>query len=150
MRVLIKKLTPYAVIPKKQHESDAAYDLVVPNDTTIHFGRQIVPLDISIALPIGYGAVIRSRSGFAAKGMEDIDGYRRNANVLQGLIDSGYRGNVGVIVNSENMDEFIVPAGTRIAQMTIQKFEDIDFVEVESLDQSDRNDGGFGSTGAKS
>lgn len=100
-------------------------------------------------LPLGYGAIIKGRSGFDSKGMEDVHGRRHiDACIRSGLVDSGYRGEVGAIVYNYGFDEFVIPAGTRIAQMIILKCEDIDFVEVDSLDESDR-DGGFGSTGAK-
>lgn len=71
---------------------------------------------------------------------------RFNCDVIQGKIDSDYRGCLGVIINNQD-EEFIIPRGTRIAQLTFYKVEDVEFEEVEELTQTERNDGGFGSTG---
>jgi dUTP pyrophosphatase len=119
----------------------------VPKDTPIQKGRNIIPLDIAIELPAGTYAEIRPRSGFSAKGFEDITGCRRDADVLHGCIDADYRGNVGVIVRSE--DYFVVAKGTRVAQMLICNHIPCDLVEAEELSSTDRQAGGFGSTGTK-
>jgi dUTP pyrophosphatase len=102
---------------------------------------------LAIELPQGTYAEIRPRSGFSAKGMEDITGCRRDADVLHGICDEDYRGNVGVIIRSE--DYFVIAKGTRIAQMLIGDYHKCEFIEVEELSSTDRNKGGFGSTGTK-
>ena len=145
--IKIKRLSEDALIPVRATEGAACFDLYVPKDTPIQKGRNIIPLDLSIELPHGTYAEIRPRSGFSAKGFEDITGCRRDADVLHGCVDADYRGNVGVIVKSE--DYFIVAKGTRVAQMLIGSYIPCDFVEVKELSSTDRMAGGFGSTGTK-
>lgn len=143
--VNIKRLSEDAMIPQKSHEHDAAYDVYAPCDIEIHKGRNIEPLGFAVEMPSGYAAFIRSRSGFAAKGIEDSDGQRRDADVLTGLIDAPYRGEVGVVIRSE--EDFVIRKGTRIAQMQFIQVPDIEFVETDELTETDRGLGGFGHTG---
>lgn len=149
MKVKIKKLSDDAVIPVKATVGSAAYDVFLPRDYRITVGRQILPLDLSIELPHGYQAMIEPRSGFSAKGFEGESnpGYpcRYDADVIPGKIDSDHRGNIGVIVKSN--ERFTALKGTRVAQLTIQKVEDADFVECEELSETERGAGGFGHTG---
>ena len=104
--------------------------------------RAIVPTGIYMELPIGYEAQVRPRSGLAAK---------KGISVLNapGTIDADYRGEVGVILVNLSSEEFVVENGERIAQMVIAKHERAEWVEVESLSETDRGDGGFGSTGTQ-
>lgn len=145
--IRIKRLSKDALIPVRATDGAACFDLYVPKDTPIQKGRNIIPLDIAIELPHGTYAEIRPRSGFSAKGFEDITGCRRDADVLHGCIDADYRGNIGVIVRSE--DYFIVAKGTRVAQMLISHYMPCEFIEVEELTSTDRQTGGFGSTGTR-
>lgn len=146
MKVRIKKLRPEAVVPKKATDGSAAYDVYLPSDMLVMPGRSILPLDLAIELPYGYEAKIEPRSGFSSKGMEDYRKERKNADVIQGKIDSDFRQGIGVIVNSHESYPFRLMRGTRIAQMTIYKVEDAEFEEAEELSPTGRN-GGFGSTG---
>lgn len=146
-RIGIKRLSEDALIPMRATDGAACFDLYIPRETPIHKGRNIIPLDIAIELPEGTYAEIRPRSGFSAKGMEDIHGCRRDADVLHGCIDEDYRGNVGVIVRSE--DFFILGKGTRLAQMLICSYLPCELTEMEELSSTDRQGNGFGSTGIK-
>lgn len=152
----IKLLSPNAKIPTKGSEQVAGYDLYVPQNTIVKPGRNIIPIDIAIALLLGYEAQIRPRSGFSAKGFEGYvitdDGHKENptrfdCDVLIGTIDSDYRGNVGVIVNSHETKPFLVTAGTRIAQMVIEQHWSGDLVTVDELDNTERGEGSYNSTG---
>lgn len=154
MEVKIKALSELAIMPKKATKGAAAYDVYAPKHTIIKQGRQIIPLDFALEIPYGYEAKIEPRSGFSSKGMEGIsvlatyDGEtkeRFNCDVIQGKIDSDYRGCVGVIVNNQDM-EFSIIRGTRIAQLTIYKVEDAQFELVDDLSKTERGNGGFGST----
>lgn len=147
MKVRFKKLRPGAAVPRRATEGSAAYDVYLPSDMIIRPGRQVLPLDIAIELPYGYEAKIEPRSGFSSKGMENYRGERENADVLVGKIDSDYRGNVGVIVKSNESYPFTLLKGTRIAQMTIYKVEDVEFEEADDLSETDRGIGGYGSSG---
>jgi dUTP pyrophosphatase len=166
----IKFLSDKAIAPRLATGGAVAYDLYVPKDTVIHKGRQIVPLDFAIEIPEGYEAKIEPRSGFSSKGMEgyqvvvgqkltdgqviegrycNLESSRFDADVLVGKIDWDYRGNVGVIVKSYEDEDFLIKAGTRIAQMTFYQIFAWDLEEVAELSETDRGEGGFGSTGTK-
>ncbi|MDR0420853.1 MAG: dUTP diphosphatase [Prevotellaceae bacterium] len=104
--------------------------------------RKLIPTGLFIELPDGYEAQIRPRSGLALKhGISLLN--------TPGTIDSDYRGEIGVILVNLSNDEFVLKPGERIAQMIICKFERIEWESVSDLSQSERGDGGFGSTGTK-
>lgn len=154
----IKLLSPNAKIPTPGSSEAAGYDLYVSEDTIVYPGRNVIPTGIAIALDRGTHAHIRPRSGFSAKGFEGhrlTDGEmghldypeRFDASVIQGTVDSDYRGPVGVIVKSDENKPFMAKQGTRIAQMVILRHEEVAFDVVEELDSTARADGGFESTG---
>ena len=93
-----------------------------------------------MAIPAGFAGLIWPRSGLA---------YKNGLDVFAGVIDAGYRGDVGVILyNSRTDSSYQIRKGDRIAQILFQKVDNFDLIEVEDLDHSDRGDGGFGSTGS--
>ena len=104
--------------------------------------RKLIPTGLHIALPEGYEAQVRPRSGLAIKhGITCLN--------TPGTIDSDYRGDVGVILVNLSNEDFVIQPGERIAQMVINKFEQAELVEVEELDETERGEGGFGHTGVK-
>jgi len=143
--IKIKALYDDVNIPQKQHMSDAAFDVFTPRTIDIHKGRNLIPLGFAIELPKGYAALIRSRSGFSLKGMESKDGNRYDADVITGLVDENYRGEVGAIVYSK--DDFKLEGGVRIGQILPYKVPEVTFELVDELSDTDRGQGGFGSTG---
>lgn len=104
--------------------------------------RTIVKTGIFMELPVGFEAQVRPRSGLA---------FKKGITVLNspGTVDADYRGEVGVILVNLSAEEFVIEDGERIAQMVIAKHEQADWVEVETLDDTERGAGGFGSTGVK-
>lgn len=104
--------------------------------------RRIIPTGLYIALPPGYEAQVRPRSGLA---------FKHGITVLNspGTIDSDYRGELGVLLVNLSNEDFTVEAGERIAQMVIARHEQGEFVEVEELDNTERGAGGYGHTGVK-
>ena len=104
--------------------------------------RVLVPTGLSIALPEGYEAQVRPRSGLALK---------KGVAVLNspGTIDADYRGEIRVILINLSSDDFIIEDGERVAQMVIARHEQAEWEEVEVLDQTERGVGGFGHTGTK-
>lgn len=150
MKLKVKRVRKNAILPRKAHLSDAAFDVFVPEDTVIKIGRNIVPLGVAIELPLYHQAMIEARSGMSSKGMEvHVCGKpeRVNADIIPGKIDSGYRGEIKAIVKSSAI--CTIKAGTRIAQMTITEIAHIDECEeVIDLLDSDRQNNGFGSTGS--
>ena len=104
--------------------------------------RVMIPTGLRIALPKGYEAQVRPRSGLAAK---------HGITVLNspGTIDADYRGEICVILVNLSKDDFTINPGERIAQMVIARHESIEWNEVDNLDSTERGEGGFGSTGKK-
>lgn len=154
MMIHVKIKLNGGILPKKQHEGDAAFDLYVPEDVELKLGRNLVDMRFSLELPRGYAATIQPRSGFSAKGMEVECGdemVRIPADVVRGLVDSNYRGNVGVIINYPRpygkTFRWVLKKGTRVAQMQIVEVPEVELVESDILSETDRGAGGFGSTG---
>ena len=121
----------------------AGIDLRANNDVDIIIkagSTALIPTGIAMALPIGYEAQIRPRSGLALKS---------SVTVLNtpGTIDSDYRGEVGIILINHGKEDFIVSKGLRIAQMIIAKYEQVELEFVTELSETKRGKGGFGSTG---
>ena len=104
--------------------------------------RQLVPTGLHIALPVGFEAQIRPRSGLALK---------HGITVLNtpGTIDADYRGEVMVLLINFSQEDFVINDGERIAQMIIARHETGEFVEVDELDETERGEGGYGHTGVK-
>ena len=104
--------------------------------------RKLIPTGLHIALPAGYEAQVRPRSGLALK---------KGITVLNspGTIDADYRGEVGVLLINLSTEEFVVNDGERIAQMVIARHENAEFIEVETLDETERGEGGYGHTGVR-
>ena len=145
MKIALKKLRENAVLPRYQTALSAGMDVAACIDEPMiiaSHGRVIIPTGFSIALPPGYEAQIRARSGMAAKfGIMPANGV--------GTIDADYRGEVGVILLNTSNESFTVEPGMRIAQMVIAKYEHATWREVDSLDETVRVAGGYGSTGHK-
>ena len=104
--------------------------------------RRLIPTGLHIALPAGYEAQVRPRSGLALK---------KGITVLNspGTVDADYRGEVGVLLINLSQENFVINDGERIAQMVIARHEQAEFVEVEVLDETERGEGGYGHTGVK-
>lgn len=132
-------------LPKYQTEQSAGMDLYANLDVPITLGsleRRIIPTGLFIALPKGYEAQIRPRSGLAAKhGITCLNS--------PGTIDADYRGEIGVILVNLSNEPFTISDGERIAQMVIAKHETAEWKEVEILNDTERGAGGFGSSGTK-
>ena len=143
MKLPIKRLDLELPLPKYAQAGDAGCDLIAAEETVLTpgGGRALVPTGIALALPEGYAGFIQPRSGLASKhGVTCLNS--------PGLIDSGYRGELKVLlINTDPTNSFEVKRGERIAQLVIQKVEQADFIEMDDLTQTERGDGGFGSTG---
>ena len=148
-------------LPECAHEGDAGFDLranveEIENDnylfnairfntTTIILnpgGRVLIPTGLYMAIPKGYELQIRPRSGLALKhGITVVN--------TPGTIDAVYRGNIGVILKNDGTEPFIIEQGDRIAQGVLNKVEEANLIEVDSLDETDRSDSGYGKSGVK-
>lgn len=143
MKIQLKKMNAEATLPQYQTEHAAGMDVAACIDEPVVIaphGRAIIPTGFAIALPAGYEAQIRGRSGMAAKfGIMPANGV--------GTIDADYRGEVGVILLNTTDEPFTVEPGMRVAQMVIAKYEQALWSEVEELGETERGAGGYGSTG---
>lgn len=132
-------------LPEYATPQSAGMDLRANIDKPIllkSLDRVLIPTGLHIALPEGYEAQVRPRSGLAIKkGITCLN--------TPGTIDSDYRGDVGVILVNLSNEDFVVQPGERIAQMVINKFEQAEFELVEELNETERGEGGFGHTGIK-
>lgn len=130
--------------PVYAHPGDAGFDLVAANKTpvTIYPGnREVIPTGLKMAIPDGYELQIRSRSGMT----KDYGVIVANA---PGTIDSGYRGEIGVILaNIDEFDSFTVQPGMKIAQGVLSPVVQAEFIRVDALGETERGEGGFGSSG---
>jgi dUTP pyrophosphatase len=139
MALLVKTLHPAAKIPRRESHGAAGYDLSSAVDVTIPPGsRAVVSTGIAIAVPEGTYGRVAPRSGLAAK---------HGIDVLAGVIDEDYRGEVGVILLNTDSTAFSIAAGDRIAQLVLEKIETPLVAVVTDLGSTARGGGGFGSTG---
>ena len=144
--------TPIEIINKGKHplptyatHLSAGMDLRANLDEPIllkPLERQLIPTGLYMALPAGYEAQVRPRSGLA---------FKKGITVLNapGTIDADYRGEVGVLLVNVSAEDFLVEDGERIAQLVIAKHETAAWLQVETLSETTRGEGGFGSTGTK-
>lgn len=141
------KLEPGAVAPIKATDGSVGYDLFVYGSHRIYPGRNAVRTGLSIQLPEGFEATVRPRSGCSLKGIPDEYNFRHNADTLLGTIDTDYRGEVKLIVLNHEDEQFFLSDGQRIAQLVISPvFTGVAEV-VDEIDDTERGDNGFNSTG---
>ncbi|HEX8646793.1 MAG TPA: dUTP diphosphatase [Thermoleophilaceae bacterium] len=142
MTLRFTRLSPEAQAPAQAHPGDAGYDLFASEAAVLGPGqRASVGTGIAVAIPEGCAGLVLPRSGLARKHGIGL------ANA-PGLIDSGYRGELRVLLlNADRDEEFSVGVGDRIAQLLLVRYESGPVEEVEELDATARGEGGFGSTG---
>ncbi|PHE94707.1 dUTP diphosphatase [Bacillus wiedmannii] len=146
LRVKIKRVKDVE-LPKYAKPGDSGFDLVAAEDTIIWPGEtKVVQTGFAFEIPLGYELQVRPRSGMTRN---------TKLRVVLGTVDSGYRGEIGVLVDNNerplgaNIKAYVIERGTRIAQGVITPVETAHFVEVDKLSESDRGSSGFGSTGIK-
>ena len=128
-----------AQLPKKGSSLSAGYDLYSSEEITVKAkNKALISTGISLAIPEGYYGRVAPRSGLACKNFIDVGA---------GVIDADYRGEVKVLLFNFAEEDFKVKVGDRIAQLIIEQIGLTDLVEVEDLEETERKDGGFGSTG---
>ena len=135
----VKKLRENAVLPCYAHEGDAGLDLFSCINCSLESGqRMLIPTGVSFMIPKGYVGLIWPRSGLS---------FKKGVDVLAGVIDSGYRGEIGVVLLNTGYDDVVIKEGDKVAQILIQPVESVDVLEVDFLDESVRGEKNFGSTG---
>jgi dUTP pyrophosphatase len=138
----VRRLDPRATLPTRAYDGDAGLDLYALEAVTLEPGeRAAVPTGIAVEIPLGHAGLVLPRSGLAAShGIALVN--------APGLIDSGYRGEVRVLLlNTDRTAAYDVQPGDRIAQLLLVRFEAPEVVEVQALAESERAAGGFGSSG---
>ena len=145
IKILIKRLSKEVSLPKYETKGSSGMDLAANINTKIYIdpGKSVViPTGLALSIPKGYEVQIRPRSGLAAK---------KNISVLNtpGTIDADYRGEIKVILVNLGKDSFEVENGLRIAQMVVCPVVQAQLEEINDLSETERGDGGFGSTGIK-
>jgi len=134
----IKKLDPQATLPTRAHEGDAGLDMYSLEDIVLAPGQgTVAKTGVALVIPEGHVGIIHDRSSLGKAGIK----------TLGGVIDAGYRGDVGIIMRNLTNAEIKLKKGERIAQLIIYPIATPSPVEVEELDDSDRGAAGFGSTG---
>ena len=138
MQIRIKRTRDYVDIPKYAHSGDAGLDLCAAEKHRVPpLGTVRIPTGIAVAIPEGYQGEVRPRSGLASKGI----------HVILGTIDSGYRGEIEVVLFNSTGDFYNVRWGDRIAQLVVMPVVHVKLTEVRELDETERGEKGFGSTG---
>ena len=141
VRLEVQRLREDAVLPTQAYDGDAGLDLAACERHELAPGaRAVVPTGLAVAVPRGYAAFVQPRSGLAAKhGITIVN--------TPGLVDSGYRGEVNVVLLNTDSDEtFVVEPGMRIAQLVVVPVPAVKPVEAEELPPSERGERGFGSS----
>ncbi len=137
----VQRLRPEAVLPARAYDGDAGLDLSACERVELGPGeRGVVPTGIAVAIPVGYAGFVQPRSGLAV---------RSGISVVNspGLIDSGFRGEVQVVLlNTDRELPFVAEPGDRIAQLVVLPVPPVDVVEVAALPESERGSRGFGSS----
>jgi dUTP pyrophosphatase len=139
----IRRLREEAVLPERAYAGDAGLDLTACERHELGPGeRAVVPTGLAVAIPEGYAGFVQPRSGLAAKhGISVVN--------APGLVDSGYRGELRVVLlNTDAREAFVVEPGMRIAQLVVLPVPEVELIEVEELPESERGVRGFGSSRA--
>jgi dUTP pyrophosphatase len=144
IEVAIQRLREDAVVPARAYSGDAGLDLAACDRVELGPGeRAVVPTGLAVAIPDGYAGFVQPRSGLAS---------RHGISVVNapGLIDSGYRGEIRVVLlNTDRRETFVVEPGMRIAQLVVLPVPELELVETEELPESERGVRGFGSSRAR-
>lgn len=141
MHVSFHRLDTELPPPSRAHEGDAGWDLVCAHSFGLDPGQRAgVPTGLKVAIPPGYAGLVLPRSGHAR---------RHGVGVVNapGLIDSGYRGEISVVLINHGTERVSFERGERIAQLVVVAVPDVVWTETDSLDDTERGAGGFGSTG---
>ena len=143
IEVAVRRLRDDATLPSQAYDGDAGLDLAACVGVTLGPGeRAVVPTGIAVEIPEGYAGFVQPRSGLAA---------RHGITIVNspGLVDSGYRGEVLVVLrNTDSAESFTVEPGMRIAQLVVLQVPEVELTEVDALAESERGARGHGSSGS--
>lgn len=169
IKIKVQRIHSGAVIPNFAHPTDSGFDLYTCEDTKIESGQKaILKTGLKFEIPQGWGIQLKNKSGVTVKGCpiysivyvdtgdgeydyvnKDM-GNRADVTVYEGTIDMNYRGEIGIMVKNETDKPITIPKHTKVAQGVLRQVFQCKFVEVNEIDtNTDRGEGGYGSTGAK-
>ncbi len=143
MNINVKKVNENAILPHRATALSAGADLYACISQDVVIGpseRMLIPTGIAMAIPESYGGFIFPRSGTASK-------FGISLSNCVGVIDSDYRGEIKIAIINHSNESYIIKNGDRIAQMVIMPVDLCSYEECDTLDETDRGEGGFGSTG---
>ncbi len=141
MGIRVQRIDKTLELPQFARKGDAAFDLRSAVDIVLPpMHKEIIPTGLKIAVPEGYAGLIWDRSGMAAK---------HSLTTMAGVLDSGYRGEIKIVMINLGKEAVQITKGMRVAQMLVQPVLNMEIEEVEELEETERGDGGFGSTGTK-
>ena len=139
MLIKFQKILEGAIIPHYAHQGDAGMDIFSAEDAVIKSGEiKSVKTRVKMELPEGFVALVWDKSGLALK---------NGIKTMAGVIDSGYRGEIGIVLANLSGRDYKIEKGQKIAQMLVQKVERAEIEETKNLNETSRGAGGFGSTG---
>ena len=156
INIKVKRVHPDAILPDFAHDTDTGADLYTCEELVLLAGEKaIARTGLIFELPLGWGFQVRNKSGNTVKGVpvkvvdgKEIKEIRADITVYLGTVDQGYRNEVGIMVKNEEDFPIIIPKGTKLAQMVLEKIQQCTFTEVEEVNNdTSRGLGGFGSTG---
>lgn len=139
MKIKAKKIYPDAILPQTMRTGDAAMDFYAYNNYQVKPGERVVAsTGVAIAIPDGYWGNVRDRGGLAAK---------HGIHTMAGVVDANYRGEVQIVIINLGSETYDIKKGDRICQMIIERHEQVELDEVEELDETNRGEGRFASSG---
>lgn len=151
MKINIKKLNKDAVTPKFAHTTDSGFDLFTSEELTLQPNKKgVAKTGLILEIPQGFGIQIKNKSGITLKGCPTVSGENADITVFEGTVDMAYRGELMIMIKNEEDREITIPKHTKIAQGVLRRVYSCEFVEVEEINtETERGEGGFGSTGSK-
>lgn len=150
MKMNIKKISKDAVTPKFAHSTDSGFDLFTSEELTLEANQKgVAKTGIIFEIPNGWGIQIKNKSGITLKGVPTTSGVNADIAVYEGTIDMDYRGELMIMLKNEENHQITIPKHTKLAQGVLRKVYHCEFNEVLEVSETERGQGGFGSTGNK-
>ncbi len=150
MKMNIKKISKDAVTPKFAHSTDSGFDLFTSEELTLEANQKgVAKTGIIFEIPNGWGMQIKNKSGITLKGVPTTSGVNADITVYEGTIDMDYRGELMIMLKNEENHQITIPKHTKLAQGVLRKVYHCEFNEVLEVSETERGQGGFGSTGNK-
>ena len=150
MKMNIKKISKDAVTPKFAHSTDSGFDLFTSEELTLEANQKgVAKTGIIFEIPNGWGIQIKNKSGITLKGVPTTSGVNADITVYEGTINMDYRGELMIMLKNEENHQITIPKHTKLAQGVLRKVYHCEFNEVLEVSETERGQGGFGSTGNK-